>query len=68
MATHFSVLAWKIPWMEEPGRDEVLMEQAKILFPPLSFCQCIIECVCTNTQQRLLDVSVPKGFMYVKVI
>ena len=20
MATHFSVLAWKIPWMEEPGR------------------------------------------------
>ena len=20
MATHFSVLAWRIPWMEEPGR------------------------------------------------
>ena len=20
MATHFSSLAWKIPWMEEPGR------------------------------------------------
>ena len=20
MATHFSILAWKIPWMEEPGR------------------------------------------------
>ena len=20
MATHFSALAWKIPWMEEPGR------------------------------------------------
>ena len=20
MATHFSTLAWKIPWMEEPGR------------------------------------------------
>ena len=19
MATHFSVLAWRIPWMEEPG-------------------------------------------------
>ena len=19
MATHFSILAWKIPWMEEPG-------------------------------------------------
>ena len=20
MATHFSILAWGIPWMEEPGR------------------------------------------------
>ena len=20
MATHFNVLAWRIPWMEEPGR------------------------------------------------
>ena len=20
IATHFTVLAWKIPWMEEPGR------------------------------------------------
>ena len=20
MATHFSILAWKIPWIEEPGR------------------------------------------------
>ena len=20
MATHFNILAWKIPWMEEPGR------------------------------------------------
>ena len=20
MATHFSTLAWKLPWMEEPGR------------------------------------------------
>ena len=20
VATHFSILAWKIPWMEEPGR------------------------------------------------
>ena len=20
IATHFSILAWRIPWMEEPGR------------------------------------------------
>ena len=23
MATHSSILAWKIPWMEEPGRATV---------------------------------------------
>ena len=23
VATHFSTLAWKIPWMEEPGRLQV---------------------------------------------
>ena len=22
MATHSSILAWKIPWMEEPGRRQ----------------------------------------------
>ena len=22
MATHFSILAWKIPWMEKPGRPQ----------------------------------------------
>ena len=20
MATHYTILAWKVPWMEEPGR------------------------------------------------
>ena len=24
MASHFSTLAWKIPWMEEPGRLQSL--------------------------------------------
>ena len=27
MATHFSTLAWKIPWMEEPGRLESMGSQ-----------------------------------------
>ena len=22
MATHFSILAWEIPWTEEPGRQQ----------------------------------------------
>ena len=27
MATHFSILAWKIPWMEEPGRLQPMWSQ-----------------------------------------
>ena len=27
MATHFSTLAWKIPWMEEPGRLQSIGSQ-----------------------------------------
>ena len=27
MATHFSILAWKIPWMEEPGRLQFMGPQ-----------------------------------------
>ena len=27
MATHFSILAWKIPWMEEPGRLQSMGSQ-----------------------------------------
>ena len=27
MATHSSILAWKIPWMEEPGRLRSMVSQ-----------------------------------------
>ena len=27
MATHSSILAWKIPWMEEPGRLQTVGSQ-----------------------------------------
>ena len=27
MATHSSILAWKIPWMEEPGRLQTMGSQ-----------------------------------------
>ena len=27
MATHYSTLAWKIPWMEEPGRLQSMGSQ-----------------------------------------
>ena len=27
MATHFSILAWRIPWIEEPGRLQSMGSQ-----------------------------------------
>ena len=30
MATHSSILAWKIPWMEEPGRLQSMGSQSRI--------------------------------------
>ena len=31
MATYSNILAWKIPWMEEPGRLHTVHEVAKSL-------------------------------------
>ena len=42
MATHSSILAWRIPWTEEPGRLQSFglqdsdMNEGLILSPPLS--------------------------------
>ena len=27
MATHSSILAWKVPWIEEPGRLQYMVSQ-----------------------------------------
>ena len=32
MATHSSILAWKIPWMEEPGRLQSIGSQRGTLY------------------------------------
>ena len=47
MATHSSILAWKIPWMEEPGRLQSMGSQrvrqnwATSLFPFFLFSLCM---------------------------
>ena len=33
MAPHSSTLAWKIPWMEEPGRSQSLTHLSDFPFP-----------------------------------
>ena len=37
MATHSSILAWKIPWMEEPGR---LQSMGLLMTERLYFLSC----------------------------
>ena len=36
MATHFSIIAWRIPWTEEPGGLQSMESQSRILLKPLS--------------------------------
>ena len=38
MATHSSILAWKIPWTEEPGRLQS-MGPSQQLFEPSRVCK-----------------------------
>ena len=41
LATHFSILAWKIPWTEEPGRlqsmESYIVGHNLVTKPPPSF-------------------------------
>ena len=37
MATHSSILAWKIPWMEEPGRLQSVGSQSWTLLSDFTF-------------------------------
>ena len=40
MATHSSTLAWKIPWMEEPGRLLEITDSIKVVSWLLRVCVC----------------------------
>ena len=48
MATHFSILAWKIPWAEEPGRPQSMGSQ-RAGHDKVSECVRTHMCACTHT-------------------
>ena len=55
MATHSSTLAWKVPWMEEPGRPQSMGSQ-RIRHDwetSLSFSFCMIRQIKGNCLERL---------------
>ena len=37
MATHSSILAWRIPWMEEPGRLQSMMSHSRTRLSDFTF-------------------------------
>ena len=40
MATHSSILAWRIPWTEEPGGPQSMKSQESTLMIEKSLIQC----------------------------
>ena len=51
MATHSSILAWRIPWMEEPG-GLLSMESQRVghNLATKQRCVCVCVCVCVIPQ------------------
>ena len=43
MATHTSILAWKIPWMEEPGRLQSMGLQSQTRLSGFTFTFLLTE-------------------------
>ena len=41
MATHSSILAWRIPWTEEPGRRWPIVSQSQTRLKGLSLRACV---------------------------
>ena len=52
MATHFSILAWKIPWTEEPGRLQSTELQIKLV------C-LLVEAFNSFTFKVIIDIHIP---------
>ena len=46
MATHSSILAWKIPWMVEPGRLQSMVSQSQTQLSDFTFAFTFIHEVC----------------------
>ena len=54
MATHFSILAWRIPWTEEPGRLQSMGLQRvnTTEWPTLSFSTYLQPRICNKMRQE----------------
>ena len=58
MATHFSILAWRIPWTEHPGRLQSMGSQESDMTEQLSIA-CTHTHTHTHTHTRVCIYNVP---------
>ena len=66
MATHSSILAWEIPWTEEPGRLQstglervgynLVTKQEQQKHTYVYVCVCVCVCVCIHIER---DITQP---------
>ena len=61
MATHSNILAWKIPWTEEPGWLHSIGSQ-RTRHDSLCLCVCVRVRACTHSQIRLASSASPAPF------
>ena len=60
MATHSSILAWKIPWMEEPGRLQSMGWQRVGLSPQAKLTPLLSACIsCFSSLNNLFPNCLP---------
>ena len=67
MAPHSSTLAWKIPWMEDPGRllmESVMPSSHLILFRPLLLVPSIVPSIRVFSNESVLCIRWPKYWSF----
>ena len=61
MATHSSILAWKIPWTEEPGRLQFMWSQSDTAEVTIVVQSCPMRAIpWTVAHQALLSTGFPR--------
>ena len=72
MATHFSTLAWKIPWTEKPGelhspwghKESDTTEVAQFACMHMCVHVCVYVCVCFQGTRSFLENDIQCWFAF----
>ena len=59
MTTHCSILAWKIPWTEEPGRLQSMASQESDTTERACTTECSLWCPAASFLHSTLEIPLP---------